>query len=357
MIRTTDVESEDPHSAPVQPGIGAGVTVSGRRKRSHEESVLLALAAIGVVGVTPFAIYRAIQGQWLAAVFDAIIVIIVSAAFAYVWRTHNVRVPGLVVTISFTAVVVAINHVLGPSLIYWAFPTMAASYFLVKLNEAVVINIVAMLALLPVLVDGLSVLEATGVAITLILNNSFAYLYARFSLNYQAALARMASEDPLTGVGNRASFTERMRRAISISKRLGTSHYLLLFDVDHFKQINDSFGHAMGDQVLVSIASLCEQSSRDEDRIYRLGGEEFAIVAMGIDFEGAIQFAERIRAAVREAEMLPGKSVSVSVGIASLHETDTVETVTSRADSAMYLAKHEGRNRVCNERQLTESAA
>lgn len=333
---------------------GSPTSLGSSRRRSREELVLLTLSSFGVIGVTPFAIYRAISGQALAAAVDFSIVIIVAAAFAYVWRTHKVRTPSIIVTFCYMAVVVAVNHIVGPSLIFWAYPTMAASYFLVRPNEGLAINSIAVVGLLPVLLSGTSMLETAGVVITLALNNCFAYLYARFSLNYQTALSRMASEDPLTGVGNRASFTAHMNRAMAELERIGTSFYLITFDIDHFKRINDELGHAAGDQVLKGIADLCTTRTRDVDRTYRLGGEEFAIVAMGINFEGALHFGEKIRALIADAELLDDRQVTISVGLAALNKTDTLKAVMARADDAMYLAKREGRNTVRSERDLRD---
>ncbi len=326
--------------------------VAAIRRRSREEKILLTLSALGILAVTPFAIYRLLQSHWLAAAADFSAVVIVSAIFVWVWRTHETRLPSLILTVCYMSVVVAVNYISGTSLIIWAYPLMAAAYFVVRLNEGLVINLLAMLALAPVLIAEMPALQMAGVLITLALNNSFAYLYARFSLNYQTALSELASQDPLTGVGNRASFGNHMHRAMVECQRVGTAYFVLAFDVDHFKSINDTYGHAAGDDVLKKIANLCAERSREADSVYRLGGEEFAIVAMGIDFDGALHFADKMCRLIASEDLLEQRPVTVSVGVAALTTDDTMESVMSRADAAMYLAKRDGRNRVCSELDL-----
>ena len=100
--------------------------------RSREENVILALCIVGGLGIAPFAVYRCMQAEWLAGVVDTLIVLIVAAIFVYVMRTGKTRVPAIILTLSYMTVMVAVNYITGPSLIFWAYPTMAATYFLVR---------------------------------------------------------------------------------------------------------------------------------------------------------------------------------------------------------------------------------
>ncbi len=318
--------------------------------RSREQNVILALCIVGGLGIAPFAIYRLMQGEILAGVVDTLIVMIVAGIFFYVLRTGNTRLPSIILTLSYMSVMVAVNYITGPSLIFWAYPTMAAAYFLVRPAEGLVINSVALAALLPALMIGTSNLEMAGLLITLILNNSFAYLYARFSLEHQDKLARMATRDALTGVGNRAIFVTDINKAVAEKMRFGGNLCLIMMDLDHFKQINDRFGHLSGDAVLVKLMDICRERLRGIDRVYRIGGEEFAIIAVGIEADGAHFLAEDIRRMVDESQMAYGISVTVSLGIASCTADDTIESLMSRADRALYRAKNQGRNQVCLEK-------
>lgn len=319
--------------------------------RSRDENVLLTLCVVGGTGIAPFAVYRFMQGQLLAGFVDLAIVLVVASIFLYVWHTRNVRIPSIVLTLSYMTVMVAVNYITGPELIFWAYPTMAAAYFLVKPIEGLVINAIALVALLPALMIGTSTLELAGLLITLILNNSFAYLYAKYSLVHQEKLARMATLDALTGVGNRAIFVDDIAKAIAEHKRFANHLCLIMMDLDHFKDINDKYGHLSGDDVLVKLMQLCRERLRGVDRIYRIGGEEFAILTVGVELEGARYLAEDIRQMVSEANLLEEKPVTVSLGVAGCSNEDTIESLMGRADRALYRAKNQGRNLVCVEQE------
>ncbi len=158
----------------------------------------------------------------------------------------------------------------------------------------------------------------------------------------------LATTDSLTGLRNRRTITERLRDEIARSTRYGTSVSVLLCDIDHFKQVNDTFGHQTGDDVLRAVSHTFERAVREVDLIGRWGGEEFLVVLPETDSEGAEVVAERIRAYV--AELPPFSNgpaqVTISVGVAHYEIGDELEQLVRRADKAMYRAKHEGRNRV-----------
>lgn len=165
-----------------------------------------------------------------------------------------------------------------------------------------------------------------------------------------------ATTDPLTGIMNRRALLAALDIEQSRSERHGYPMSLLLLDVDHFKAINDQYGHAMGDQVLATLGNLLTGKLRKTDFVGRWGGEEFVIVLSGADEVGGSIAAERIRAAVEKMELHDAQGaqvpVRVSIGLACLEVNDTAEMLIERADRAMYQAKSNGRNRVAVAPQL-----
>ena len=172
-----------------------------------------------------------------------------------------------------------------------------------------------------------------------------------------AELEYMASTDPLTRVYNRRGFRDWCEREIARSRRTGTTFSLLMIDVDHFKRINDRFGHSVGDVVLCEVVEQLQDSVRGIDVLGRWGGEEFMALLPGANAEAAFLVAERVRGNVeklRLPKLLPGLAVgelpdglTVSLGVASwAGGADRVEAILDRADRALYRAKAEGRNRV-----------
>ncbi|HEY2839152.1 MAG TPA: GGDEF domain-containing protein, partial [Pirellulales bacterium] len=150
--------------------------------------------------------------------------------------------------------------------------------------------------------------------------------------------------DALTGISNRKALDETLAAAFSQLTRHNQPFSLGIFDIDHFKRINDLQGHVYGDQVLQSVARLIDEHSRETDLVARYGGEEFVVVMAHTNLETATVFAEKLRETIDTASI-----VSMSGGVASATTQDTPQTLLARADAALYAAKAAGRNRIhCN---------
>ncbi|MBL0226338.1 MAG: diguanylate cyclase [Geobacteraceae bacterium] len=169
--------------------------------------------------------------------------------------------------------------------------------------------------------------------------------------NAQARLQTMALTDELTGLSNRRQVMARLEEEFQRAIRLGESICLISLDIDHFKDINDTYGHPFGDFVLRRVAERMQGSVRPYDIVGRVGGEEFLIIAPASPSEEAVSLAERIIAAIRQETVTEGKvsaRVTVSAGVAVIQTSDAdINDLLRRADHALYLAKSEGRNRVC----------
>ena len=159
------------------------------------------------------------------------------------------------------------------------------------------------------------------------------------------ALSEMATTDPLTGVANRRAFDHALQLELAIVERRSTPLSLLMLDVDHFKRINDTFGHEAGDKVLVAIAQLLNGCARVIDVVARVGGEEFAVILPDTDAGGAHEVGERMRIAVARSNWL-GHPTTISIGAATLHDKEDAASLYARADAALYAAKTSGRDRV-----------
>ncbi len=162
-----------------------------------------------------------------------------------------------------------------------------------------------------------------------------------------------AATDPLTGAANRASFEAEMARRGKLAAAGGEGHALIVIDVDHFKRINDTHGHAVGDRVLMGLVGFCRQHIRRGDTLARWGGEELAIVLPGASARVAQRKARALCAelASRTWTVEGGIELSftVSAGVSAWRDGDTPTVLFERADKALYAAKHGGRNRVCVE--------
>lgn len=164
---------------------------------------------------------------------------------------------------------------------------------------------------------------------------------------YEKELRVLSVTDELTGAGNRLACNQALDREIVRSRRYHKKLSLVLFDLDHFKNINDSFGHNVGDQVLIAVTTQVKGLLRDTDVLCRFGGEEFLIVMPETDAEDAKDTAERLRAEIASLSTVDVPiQVTVSFGVAELTRWDTEYTLLKRVDMALYQAKENGRNRV-----------
>jgi diguanylate cyclase (GGDEF)-like protein len=182
--------------------------------------------------------------------------------------------------------------------------------------------------------------------------------FARIYANYIALLDE-SERDKLTGLYNRRTFERHMERQQKSSGRGDTpgSRWLAILDIDHFKRINDTWGHLYGDEVILVIAQQMRASFRQGDALFRFGGEEFLVLLEAADEPSAGIALERFRARVQNHVFAQIGQVTVSVGYAAVGEHDYPATVLDRADKALYFAKNHGRNRVCNYESLRAGGA
>mgnify|MGYP006288490227 CR=1 FL=1 len=159
-------------------------------------------------------------------------------------------------------------------------------------------------------------------------------------------ISELMRTDPLTKLANRRSFQERFQAAFSLARRQEQPLSVIMLDIDHFKQVNDTFGHSAGDTVLKALGVLLKDSCREEDVAARFGGEEFILCLPNTDCNEAKACAERIRARMAGQDILgQGYPITVSLGIAELLPQDSMDGLITRADRALYAAKRHGRNR------------
>ncbi len=173
------------------------------------------------------------------------------------------------------------------------------------------------------------------------------YMENRVELQYHQQILSMATTDALTGVQNKRAFDETFSNTSLRASTEASALGLVLFDVDHFKRINDTYGHAAGDTVLRELGSLSKESA-GAHKVYRVGGEEFVILVAEVGAQ-ARELAEHLRAKVEAHRFEHDQAVipvTISVGVAELHPGESAQRLYQRADEHLYAAKHQGRNRV-----------
>ncbi|MGE4497149.1 MAG: diguanylate cyclase [Deferribacterales bacterium] len=156
----------------------------------------------------------------------------------------------------------------------------------------------------------------------------------------------MSNQDYLTGIFNRKKFYDELNKEIDRVHRYSQKLSVIMFDVDHFKTVNDTHGHQIGDVVLQQISSIVQKAIRKTDVLARYGGEEFAVLMPGTPRQGASDIAERLRIEIEDASFPHSGRITCSFGVAEIDEHDNADTFINKADVALYKAKDKGRNRV-----------
>src|SRR5690606_18327453 len=244
------------------------------------------------------------NGNWEVAVLDATMVVCALICVTHAWLTGDTEKPGLVmaVIVSCGAVLVILNiGVLG---LFWFYVLILFNFFMVRPLRALLITLATLAAVVAFgrLKGGVfaSDYEMTSYLVTSLIASLFAFVFALRTGNQRDRLLRQAILDPLTGAGNRRSMGSELNIALAAQQRYGTSHAVLAMDLDHFKQVNDRFGHSAGDKVLVDLLKLVGSCARRDDRLFRFGGEEFLLLLPNTTEAGLSAFASNLREQINQ---------------------------------------------------------
>jgi len=313
--------------------------------KKFQLGLVYVFGVLAAVGIGPFVILRYLQGEKLHALLDFAIVCAAISIAIYSRKRGKVTTFSLnFAAIFYTTGAVAVVHMNSPIFVFWMFPTILANFFLLRPKSAIVVNLVAIILILPIAWGLGRTLDSFAMISSLFIGSTMAYLFAYLTEQQRQKLEIFASQDPLTLLGNRRVMDEELRTSENDFIRYQTPATLIVFDLDNFKAINDKFGHSVGDQILVKIGNLLTARLRKTDRGYRFGGEEFVLLARNTNLEEAAVIAEQIRAQVASEIIGPEGNISASFGCAEIRSDESREQWFIRADRAMYEAKAQGRN-------------
>lgn len=319
-----------------------------RLRHNYNLSIITLMGVFGVLSITPYAAYRIINSDFTVAFADSIAVISIIIAVIYAWRTNDTTKPGLYLSVTFSmaATIATIN--LGINGFFWIYPLILFNFFVVSPSRALTVmlavltSIVTYHLLFPSTVF-ISHYQMTSFLVTSLLASVLSFIFAYRSKHQRERLEKLASHDPLTSAYNRRAMTEELRKAV-YSNRNACSYALLVMDLDHFKTINDSFGHATGDQVLIDFVRIIQANIRETDQLFRHGGGEFALLLPNTDLLGLKVVANVLLKQVSNKLSSPAGTVSVSIGGAILSDNESWQDWLNRADKQLYRAKEAGRN-------------
>ncbi len=320
-----------------------------RLSRDFKLMLVLLVGTLTVLVVTPFMIYRFVVGPISVAIADLLIVVIAGVSVAWALRTGIATGAGVLLSVQLSAGALFVSWILGIDGALWVYPVVFFLSYLVPQWAAIALLslILAPLGIREILTPGgsfSSVAQAAGFFFSVSTTAVFSFVFAHHSRRHQDQLVRWATRDPLTGLYNRRSLEEELDRAVAARGRHNTGFGLIILDLDNFKLINDKWGHAAGDQVLVSLAEVIRSSTRREDRAFRYGGDEFILLLGNIDMAGLRSITENLQQNITRDLKYGDQAVYASLGAALLQENEDPEGWNRRADRSLYEAKECGRN-------------
>lgn len=313
-------------------------------ERSAKEYVILTLSIVGPIALFPFTIHRLATQDWAIAAFDTAMLTAMLALFTYVYKTRKTETPSLILALVFMAGEVTSVAIKGAPQIVWSFPCTVAIFYLTTVPRAIAINAVAAVLLYALLQGSTEGVTLSAFLLALFATNVFTAVFAIRNSIQKTQLETLTLKDPLTGINNRRAFENHLDDLDLTTRDQEQSHSLILMDIDHFKKINDKHGHLAGDDTLVHMATLIQTQLHSDEKLYRIGGEEFVIAPIKMDLNSTFQFADRIRKIIEHSNMNEKMGVTVSIGVATCKRAEPAREWVKRADQALYQAKNNGRN-------------
>lgn len=317
-----------------------------RLKTDFQFAMIVAFGVLAAGAIFGFAVFRYLTGHWIGALINLGIMLLVLSVMLYAVFSGRSQRAGALFALVTAIGVFGSSLGMGQTALFWSFLVFWINFVLADRRWALGVNIALLVALLAnqSLFD--SGTEFTTYLITAVLSTAFGYIFAYRLAYQQNQLELMASRDPLTGAGNRRSMRRELVRALEDHARTGRAYTLMLLDLDHFKELNDTHGHDAGDQALRDFADLLTAHIRSIDGLFRFGGEEFVVLFPDTGAEAAERLTRTLHEKTSGALNGPGGLLHFSAGVAVLDGDEDMDAWIRRADRALYRAKENGRGRL-----------
>ncbi len=294
----------------------------------------------------PYVINHLLQGRFMMSALTFAIVLLSSGNTLSIYY-RRVQVFPFAYFFTLILTTLAAGLVLqGETIIYWYYPFAFIILSIAEHRQARVMLGLSIFVFVPAVFYSVDTGIAARFTVTYLMVCLLGDTVVHLLDKAQAQQAQLTLTDPLTGALNRRSFLTTLGDAAESCRRgIGTAS-LVAIDIDHFKKINDSLGHKAGDDALKAIVEALLLRKRKLDKVFRTGGEEFVILAHNIEPGESIAFADSLRVAVEEADILAKKVVTISIGVADYDSEQSIDEWIRQADANLYEAKRRGRNRV-----------
>ena len=311
---------------------------------SYREKLFYAFAVAGALTLLPFAFKNLSQGRFVLAALTAVLVLLfIVNAVAIAYR-YSPPIPLLLIALPTIAAIAPAVYEQGLSGVFWAYPAVLMFQFMFEPRTANVVNAVLIVLVVAASDPVVGAPLTIRVAISLVLTLTFSNIFAALARRLRHELETQVITDPLTGAYNRRDLARSLDEAVETRRRHGVTASLLAIDLDHFKAVNDRFGHHVGDLVLRNVVTAIRQRVRRLDIVFRTGGEEFLVLMPHTVLKRAALVADSLRAAITAGASHGDHRVTVSIGVAEVGPSEEGEQWMRRGDRALFKAKEAGRD-------------
>lgn len=288
------------------------------------------------------------SGLWLPVFMAAVYAVLIFGLYIINRLKPSPRVfsGSLALVLTIYMLLPWLSHWLGGHQLFWAYSFPIFAFLMLSPRYALLLSCVVVVTVAPLFVAHYSVSEAVLSLVNLVLVVGLAHALVSIYFSLSHSLHQQSLTDFLTDARNRRELMEKGRHIVAQARKLNQDLALVLLDIDHFKLVNDQFGHLVGDEVLKEMVALIRTSVRGTDVVYRYGGEEFVVLLPGVDLRMAVKIAEKIRRQVESWQFTVAGHLTLSGGVAELQASESLEQLINRADEALYNAKAAGRNQV-----------
>lgn len=313
-----------------------------RLRNDFRLAIITLLGSVTAVVLGSFLVWRLARGDWGVAALDGSVAFTMIAIVRLAWREGQTERAGAWMVVLNSGFAILACLTLGQTASGWVYVVLMTNFYLAQLRVATWSGAALLLIASATLLWRDVGPYHISTLVTWSLVYAFSLVFARRLRTHSTSLELLASLDPLTRIPNRGMLEADLRHAIASGRngRVG----LLILDIDRFKSVNDTFGHAAGDAVLIDLAALLREELRQDDAVYRFGGEEFVMLLSVVSEQALTRTAERVRDAVASRLVGPGGGITVAVGGAMLSAERDWQDWFARADASLYQAKRAGGN-------------
>jgi diguanylate cyclase (GGDEF)-like protein len=312
----------------------------------YRDRAMYLMSIVGVAILLPLVIHSYVMGREALGTAIGLVMVLLSVDAVALHRGGRAPIPYALLLFPMAAAIGIALKTQGIVGAFWASPTVLFFYFVLRRGAANACSLSLLAAGTLMVFWWISAEVAARFFLSLSLTIVIVNIILNIVGDLHRRLVEQAITDPLTGAFNRRHMQTRLEEAIARGRRAGAQATLLLIDIDHFKVINDTFGHEAGDHVLQELVGLVRERSRKSDLLFRMGGEEFLLLLSDTSPEAAANVAEALREGIARAHLPVATALTVSIGVSGLELSDSVDSWVKRADVALYAAKESGRNRV-----------